>query len=90
MIASRETDSTEESKASWRERILRFYRALFGFVVQGIRNGSDIPFASQVILVLLALLFLGVVLWTGQTGTDSSHADSIGLESETSSAVLRP
>lgn len=90
MMPSRETESTEESKVSWRERILRFCRALWEFLVQGIRNGSDIPFASQVMLVLLALLFLGLVLWTGQTGADSSHADSIGLESGTSSVVFRP
>lgn len=90
MMPSRETEFTEESKESWRERVLRFCRALWEFVAQGIRNGSDIPFASQVMLVLLALLFLGLVLWTGQAGTDSSHADSIGLESGASSSVLRP
>ena len=90
MTESRERESTEETETSWLERSSCFCRTLGRIVSQWLRDGRDIPFGSQVLLVLLALLFLGIVLWTGQAGTDSSHADSIGLESVASPAVLHP
>lgn len=48
--------------------------------VQGIRGGCEIPPASQCVVVVLALLFLLFVLWSGQAGTEPARSDSTGLE----------